>query len=134
MDAKRQQQERQHARAVEHVRGGVEVGCLVLGADIGTHGRTGAPALLLMALSSAPLHANNMHVRNWLLIFVAFDENVIVRCGRPSDWKGGSGDLRRVRRERDRPLRLAVRAEGREWGLCRHHYYAVRDVEAGEEL
>ena len=134
MDAKRQQQKRQHARAVEHVRGGVEVGRHVLGADIGTRGRTGAPALLLMTLSSAPLHANNMHVRNWLLIFVAFDDNVIVRCGRPSDWKGGSGDLRRVRRERDRPLRLAVRTEGGEWGLCRHHYYAVRDVEAGEEL
>ena len=91
MDAKQQQQERQHARAVEHVRGGVEVGRLVLGADIGTRGRTGAPALLLMALSSAPLHANNMHVRNWLLIFVAFDESVIVRCGWPSERKGGSG-------------------------------------------
>ena len=47
--------------------------------------------LLLMALSSTPLHASDTHVRNWLSIFVAFDESVIVRCGRPSERKGGSG-------------------------------------------
>mmetsp|Transcript_32079 Transcript_32079/g.69258 ORF Transcript_32079/g.69258 Transcript_32079/m.69258 type:complete len:393 (-) Transcript_32079:328-1506(-) len=69
-----------------------------------------------------PEDENDRDVRNGLTIFIGFDESNLlnaadwdeveanVRCGRPPEREGG------------------------ERGPCRFHYYAARDIAAGEEL
>lgn len=69
-----------------------------------------------------PLDETDDDIRNGLTIFIAFDESNLmnsaewdevepnVRCGSP-------------------PMHV-----GDEWGPCRFHYYAARDIAAGEEL
>ena len=102
---KRREEEEPQERGEGGQQGGRELDRWNNSDNYAVFGLASVVTLLLMALSSTPLHASDTHVRNWLSIFVAFDESVIVRCGRPSERKGGSGA-----------------------------YYAVRDVEAGEEL
>ena len=58
-----------------------------------TLGLASVVALLLMSLSLTSLHANDTHMQNWLSIFVAFNESVIVGCGRPSKRMGEVGPL-----------------------------------------
>lgn len=62
-------------------------------------------------------------IRNGLTIFIAFDESNLLNAG---DWDDGAKANIRCGSP---PIH-----EGGKRGPCRFHYYAVRDIAAGEEL
>ena len=86
-----------------------------------TLGLASVAALLLMTLSSTrgqwgPLEGGGSNVQS------------DVQQEQPDEQRRlGRGDG-------DRPLWSSARVEEGKWGPCRHHYYAVRDAIAGEEL
>lgn len=61
-------------------------------------------------------------IRNGLTIFIAFDESNLLNN---ADWDGVEANVR---------CGHPPKREGDEWGPCRFHYYAARDIAAGEEL
>ncbi len=61
-------------------------------------------------------------IRNGLSIFIAFDESNLMNN---ADWDGVEPNIR---------CGSPPKHEGGDWGPCRFHYYASRDIVAGEEL
>jgi hypothetical protein len=61
-------------------------------------------------------------IRNGLSIFIAFDESSLMNN---ADWDGVEPNIR---------CGSPPKHEGGDWGPCRFHYYASRDIAAGEEL
>ncbi|KAL7536778.1 hypothetical protein ACHAXR_008126 [Thalassiosira sp. AJA248-18] len=61
-------------------------------------------------------------IRNGLTIFIAFDESNLLNS---ADWDGVEANIR---------CGHPSGSEGGEGGPCRFHYYAARDIAAGEEL
>ena len=61
-------------------------------------------------------------IRNGLSIFIAFDESSLMNN---ADWDGVEPNVR---------CGSPPKHEGDDWGPCRFHYYASRDIATGEEL
>jgi len=70
-----------------------------------------------------PEDENDRDFRNGLTIFIAFDESNLLNA---ADWDDGVEANVRCGRPPER--------EGGKRGPCRFHYYAARDIAAGEEL
>lgn len=86
-----------------------------------------------------PAYEGDDDIRNGLTIFIAFDESNLVnnaewgeedantRCGSPPEhWKSAQTN------SENESLNTYDIEE--EWGPCRFHYYATRDIAAGEEI
>lgn len=69
-----------------------------------------------------PEDANDNNVRNGLTVFIAFDESNLLNS---AEWDGIEANVR---------CGTPPKQEGEERGVCRFHYYAARDIAAGEEL
>ena len=69
-----------------------------------------------------PPSAIDDDIRNGLSIFIAFDESNLMNN---ADWDGVEPNIR---------CGSPPKHEGDAWGPCRFHYYASRDIAAGEEL
>lgn len=63
-----------------------------------------------------------MKVRNGLTIFISFDESNLMNN---ADWDDVDANVR---------CGSPPKHMGEEWGPCRFHYYAARDITAGEEM
>jgi len=90
-----------------------------------------------------PAFEGDNDMRNGLKIFVAFDESNLVntaewgdeeaniRCGTPpKSWQA-------IETEYDGGENIPSdenSSEGDDWGPCRYHHYAIRDIAAGEEI
>ena len=61
-------------------------------------------------------------VRNGLTVFISFDESNLMNN---AAWDGVDANVR---------CGSPPKHMGEEWGPCRFHYYAARDITAGEEL
>ena len=69
-----------------------------------------------------PENENDNDVRNGLTVFIAFDESNLLNS---ADWDGIEANIR---------CGAPPKHEGGERGVCRFHFYAARDIAAGEEL
>jgi len=69
-----------------------------------------------------PIDAMDDDIRNGLTIFIAFDESNLMNA---ADWDGVEANVR---------CGSPPKHDDDEWCPCRFHYYAVRDIAAGEEL
>lgn len=69
-----------------------------------------------------PIDAMDDDIRNGLTIFIAFDESNLMNA---ADWDGVEANVR---------CGSPPKHDDDEWGPCRFHYYAVRDIAVGEEL
>jgi Arc/MetJ-type ribon-helix-helix transcriptional regulator len=69
-----------------------------------------------------PTSETDDDIRNGLSIFIAFDETNLMNN---ADWDGEEANTR---------CGSPPKHQGDEWGPCRFHYYAARDIAAGEEL
>lgn len=70
----------------------------------------------------SPRDEHDNDIRNGLTILISFDESNLMNA---ADWDGVEANI---------SCGTAPRSEGEERGPCRFHYYAARDIAAGEEL
>lgn len=69
-----------------------------------------------------PLDEMDDDIRSGVTIFIAFDESSLMNSG---EWDAMEANVRCG----SQPMQ-----DGDDWGPCRFHYYAARDIDAGEEL